>query len=87
MEDAQFIEQIKAKIERLVGRPIELGVDKDAENPVALDMSSPTPKVMLGPQVVQFPGLTRMAIEYVVACIRKEQPLDPLEFQMLLRRN
>jgi hypothetical protein len=87
MEDENFVANMKAKIERLIGREIDLSIDAQSENPVMLDMNSQVPRVVFGDQVLKFPGMARMAIEYVVACIKEERPLHPLEFQMLLRRN
>ena len=87
MEDEEFITNIKRKIEHLVGREIELEVDQEAENPVVLDIDAPIPKVMFGGQILKYPGLARMAIEYVAACIKEERALQPMEFQLLLRRN
>jgi len=87
MEDDKFVDNIKTKIERMAGREIDLSIDEQSENPVMLDMNTPVPRVVLGEQVLKFPGMARMAIEYVVACIKEERPLNPLEFQMLLRRN
>jgi hypothetical protein len=87
MEDEEFLARTKEKIERLAGREIELTLDQESENPVALDITAPVPRVVLAASVLEYPGLVRMAVEYVVACIRKERTLEPLEFQLLLRRN
>jgi hypothetical protein len=87
MEDEQFFDGIKEKIERLVQREVELELDPEAENPVVLDIHSAVPKVTLGGQVLEYPGLARMVVEYVAACIKEERALEPLEFQLLLRRN
>ena len=87
MDDEQFIANMKEKIERLVGREIELEVDPESENPVVLDMNLPVPKVVFGAQILEYPGLARMAVEYTAACIKEERALEPLEFQLLLRRN
>lgn len=87
MEDEQFVANMKEKIERLVGREIDLEVDPESENPVMLDMNLPIPKVVFGAQILEYPGLARMAVEYTAACIKEERALEPLEFQLLLRRN
>jgi hypothetical protein len=50
-------------------------------------MNLPVPKVVFGGQILKYPGLARMAVEYTAACIKEERALEPLEFQLLLRRN
>ena len=87
MDDEEFVRHIKEKIERLTDREVEVVVDSEASDSVALEMTASTLRVVLGARVLQHAGLVRMAIEYVVACIRKGRELQPLEFQLLLRRN
>ena len=78
MEDEEFISNIRKKIEYLAGREIELEVDQEAENPVVLDINAPVPKVVFGGQIMKYPGLARMAVEYVTACIKEERPLQKI---------
>lgn len=87
MDDEEFVKRIKDKIERLTAREVEVVVDSEASDSVALDMTASTPRVVLGAQLLQHSGIVRMAIEYVVASINRGRELRSLEFQLLLRRN
>jgi len=87
VDDEEFVKRIKEKIERLTAREVEVVVDSEASDSVALDMTASTVKVVLGAKLLQHSGVVRMAIEYVVASINRGRELRSLEFQMLLRRN
>lgn len=87
MDDQEFLERIQEKIERMSGRPVELVLDQDDPLRVAVDLGSPLPRVFLGRNILVYPGLARMGIEYAVASIRAGRHISPLEFTLLLRRN
>ena len=87
MDDEEFARRIKEKIEHLTAREVDLVVDSEGVDSVAVEMTTATLRVVIGAQLLKHAGLVRMAIEYVVACIKKGRELQPLEFQMLLRRN
>ena len=87
MDDREFLDQIKTKVERLTGTEIELGLDSDDRSALTVALEGPFPKVVLGSNILEYAGFARMAVEYVVASIREKRELGPLEFQILLARN
>ncbi len=87
MNDEQFLQKIREKIARLTEREVQVVIDESSEGSVSVEMGAPVPRVVLSPQVVEYPGLARMSIEYAVACIQRGHELNVLEFHMLLRRN
>jgi len=42
---------------------------------------------VLGANIFQYAGFARMCVEYAVASIKKDRPIDVLEFHLLLARN
>ncbi len=87
MEDDEFLDRIQRKIQRLVQKRIELRLDHEDSNRLVVELEREVPLVILGSNVLQFPGFARMCIEYVVESIRQHRPLDLLEFHLLLARN
>ena len=87
MDDQEFLNRIRAKIERLAGREIGLHMDPLGQVPDKGEFTSSVPQVALGSDVLNYPGFARMAIEYVVAALREDRELGTLEFHMLLARN
>ena len=87
MDDQEFLDRVKAKIERLSATEIELQLDRDDKNQIMLDLERPTPQVVLGSNILEYSGFARMAIEYAVASIRERRQLGALEFHILLARN
>ena len=87
MEDDQFIERIRLKIERLTQRRVDLEIDREEVNQLQVDLGREVPRVVLGSNVLRYSGFARMCIEYAVASIRVQRPIDVLEFHLLLARN
>ena len=87
MDDQDFLDSIKAKIERLTGTEIQIRLDMSDANGIRVELERTPPEVILGADVLQYSGLARMAIEYAVACIREGRELGLLEFHVLLARN
>ena len=87
MDDQDFLDSIKAKIERLTGTEIQVHLDMADSNRIRVELERTAPEVILGADVLEYSGFARMAIEYAVACIREGRELGPLEFQVLLARN
>ena len=87
MEDQEFFDRIKAKIERLTGTEIRLQIDTADKNQIKVALESHIPEVTLGSNVLEYAGFARMAVEYTVASIRERRELEPLEFHILLARN
>ena len=87
MEDQQFIDQIREKIERLTDRTVELRIDDDDANHLGVDLEREVPLVIMGANILEYAGFARMCVEYAVASIREDRPIDPVEFHVLLARN
>ena len=87
MEDQEFVERIREKIERMTGRRVELRIDEEDSSQIGIELHGETPLVILGNNALEYSGFARMGIEYAVACIREDRAIDPLEFHVLLARN
>ena len=87
MDDEQFVRSIQLKIERLTGRSIELRVDHEEANQLQMELDGEAPLVVMGSNIFRYSGFARMCIEYSVASIRQQRPVDMLEFHLLLARN
>ena len=87
MDDREFLDQIKVKIERLTSTEIDLQLDAIDKTRIKVGLERPVPEVTLGANVLEYSGFARMAIEYAVASIREKRELGTLEFHVLLARN
>ncbi len=87
MDDQEFASRIQDKIERSTGQSIELRVDHQETGRLHVEFNREVPLVVVGANVFQFSGFARMCIEYAVASIRVQRPIDLLEFHLLLARN
>jgi len=87
VEDQEFVERIREKIERMTGRQVELRIDDEDPSQIGVELHGDMPVVILGNNVLEYSGFARMGIEYAVACIRQDRALDSVEFHVLLARN
>lgn len=87
MDDTTFIDQLKSKVETSSGTNIELEIDRNDARRLSIDFSGPTPKVSLGFDVMEYPGLARMFSQYAILAIRQHREIGELEFLSFLRRN
>ena len=87
MDDRQFVSRIQEKIERSTGLSIELRLDHDETSQLQVEFNREVPLVVVGANVLQFSGFARMCIEYAVASIREQRPINELEFHLRLARN
>jgi hypothetical protein len=87
MDNEEFISRIQEKIERLTQHPIELMIDEVEPNQLQVDFDREVPLVVLGTNIYKYAGFARMCVEYAVESIRKQRPIDVLEFHLLLARN
>ncbi len=87
MDDREFLDKIKEKIEQLSGVAIRLDLDSQDQSALRVDLDGPIPTVVVGSHVLEYSGFARMASEYAVACLRAGRDLERLEFQTLLARN
>jgi hypothetical protein len=87
MDNEEFVQRIKDKIERLTQRTVELVIDEDNPEQLSVDLAREVPQVVLGSNVYEYAGFARMCIEYAVESIKQRRPIDALEFHLLLARN
>ncbi|MFQ6029223.1 MAG: hypothetical protein ACE5Q6_17230 [Dehalococcoidia bacterium] len=87
MGDEQFIRRLREKIERLTERSIDLRIDYDEANQLQVELEPEVPRIVLGSNIYKYAGFARMCVEYSVASIREQRPIDTLEFHLLLARN
>ena len=87
MEDAEFTRRIQEKIERLTETSIDLRIDHDEPSQFQVEFQREVPQVVLGANVYEYSGFARMCVEYAVASIRRQRPIEMLEFHLLLARN
>ena len=87
MDDEQFVDSIHRKIERLTERSIEFQVDRQEADQLQVDLEREVPLVVMGSNIFRYSGFARMCVEYAVASIRQQRPIDMLEFHILLGRN
>jgi len=87
VEDREFVDRIREKIERMSGRQVELRIDEEDSSQIGIDLHGDIPVVILGNNVMEYSGFARMGIEYAVACICEERVIDTTEFHVLLARN
>ena len=87
MDDQEFASRIQDKIERSTGQSIELRVDHQETGQLQVEFNREVPLVVVGSNVFIYSGFARMCIEYAVASIRVQRPIDVLEFHLLLARN
>ena len=87
MEDQEFVDRIREKIERMTGRQVELRIDEEDPGQIGVELQGDMPVVILGNNAMEYSGFACMGIEYAVACIREDRAIDPVEFHVLLARN
>jgi hypothetical protein len=87
MDNEEFISRLQEKIGRLTQRPVEVMIDEVEPNQLQVDFDREVPLVILGANVYKYAGFARMCVEYAVESIRKQRPIDVLEFHLLLARN
>ena len=87
MDDKKFASRIQEKIERSTAQAIELRIDYQEAGKLLVEFNREVPLVVVGANVFQFSGFARMCIEYAVASIREQRPINVLEFHLLLARN
>ena len=87
MEDEVFVQRIQEKIEKLTEGRIDLQIDHEDGSQLRVEFEREVPLVVLGANIFKFSGFARMCVEYSVESIRKQRPIEMLEFHLLLARN
>ncbi len=87
VEDQDFVQRIREKIERMTGCSVEVRVDHVDEDQLQVELVREVPLVVMGSNIYEYSGFARMCIEYAAASIRRQRPIDVLEFHVLLARN
>ena len=87
MDNDEFIQRIREKIERLTESRVDLHIDLEDVNRLEVELGREVPQVMLGANIYNYSGFARMGVEYAVASIRERRNIEPMEFHLLLARN
>lgn len=87
MEDERFVQRLHEKIERLTEGRIDLEIDHEEGSQLRVELEREVPLVVLGANIFQYSGFARMCVEYAVESIRRQRPIEMLEFHLLLGRN
>ncbi|HCG91055.1 MAG TPA: hypothetical protein DEZ08_04375 [Dehalococcoidia bacterium] len=87
MEDQDFVNKLKEKIQRLTGEKIVLHVNTHNKNDISIEFNGSETIVNMGNNIYEYSGFARMCVEYAVASITEQRPIDVLEFHVLLARN
>ncbi|MSP79101.1 MAG: hypothetical protein EXR67_06070 [Dehalococcoidia bacterium] len=85
MEDTEFLQRMKDRIQESSGRAVE--VELGEQGAFELDIQRPIPKVLLGRDVLDFPGRARMLMQYTILCLRERRHVEQEEFLQFLSRN
>lgn len=87
MDDQQFIDQLKEKVESNSGSLIDLEIDREEERRLSVDFSGTLPRVIFGSGVLAYPGLARMFSQFAILSIKERREVSQTEFLLFLRRN
>ncbi|MCH8190241.1 MAG: hypothetical protein IIC80_02690 [Chloroflexi bacterium] len=87
MDDAEFVERMKERIESAVGRAIDLEIDGQEAQRLSVDLSAATPMVVFGADALLHDGMARMFMQYAILCLREQREVGEDEFLRYLRRN
>ena len=87
MDDEQFVQRLHEKIERLTEGRVDLEIDHEDASQLRVELEREVPLVVLGSNIFRYSGFARMCVEYAVESIRKQRPIEMLEFHLLLARN
>lgn len=87
MDDEQFVQRLHEKIERLTKGRVDLEIDHEDASQLRVELEREVPLVVLGSNIFRYSGFARMCVEYAVESIRKQRPIEMLEFHLLLARN
>ena len=87
IDDGQFVNRLREKLERITDRSVELRVNDDDPNFLEVDLDGPVPRLVFGRNIYDYPGFARMCLEYAAASINEGRHLGELEFHLLLARN
>ncbi len=87
MDDAEFIQRMRQRIEESAGVAVTLELDHVQPQEVEVFFTGDTPRVVMGADALQHAGLARMFIQYAILAIREGRNIDHAEFTRFLRRN
>jgi hypothetical protein len=87
MEDTEFLQKLKEKIEASTGTPIHLEIDREDKRRLLVDLGTSPVKVTLGADVLENAGLARMFSQYAILCLKERRVVQEQEFLLYLRRN
>ena len=87
MDDDEFIDRMKEKIESTAETLIELVIDDQDKRRLEVDLSESRPKVIFGSDALLYSGLARMFSQYAILCLKERRLVEQQEFLLFMRRN
>ncbi len=87
MEDAEFLHQMKKRIESAAGTAIDLEIDPEDKRRISIDLAGPVPRLVFGSDILLHAGLARMYSQYAILCLKERRQVGEQEFLLFLRRN
>ena len=87
MEDDEFIDRMREKIESTTETSIELVIDEQDKRRLEVDLSASKPKVIFGSDALLYSGLARMFSQYAILCLKEQRLVEQQEFLLFMRRN
>ena len=86
MDDSEFLAGIERRIEQSAGEPVHVELDHDNPQGMSVELSDP-PRIVVGADALNYPGLARTFIQYAILCLRERRTIEEEEFRRFLRRN
>ncbi len=87
MDDEEFVDRMKEKIETTAEMSIELVIDSEDKRRLEVDLSPTMPKVIFGSDALIYSGLARMFSQYAILCLKERRMVEQQEFLLFMRRN
>ncbi|MSQ25861.1 MAG: hypothetical protein EXR49_06270 [Dehalococcoidia bacterium] len=87
MDDAEFVQRMKQRIESAAGMTIELVIDEADKRRIEVDVTAAVPRVVFGSDTLAHAGLARMFSQFAILCLKEQRQVSEEEFIRYLRRN
>ena len=87
MDDTEFVQRMKQRIESAADTTIELVIDEADKRRIEVDVTAPVPRVVFGSDTLVHAGLARMFSQFAILCLKQNRQVSEEEFIRYLRRN
>ena len=87
MEDAEFLRRMQERIQESTGMTVDLEVGQENGGAIEVHLSPAIPRIVVGADALQYPGLARMFLQYAILCLRQGRKATNQELLLFLRRN